>query len=84
MFEVLPLRKDLVMVLKKYGLKRKYEKQVSFLKENPKHPSLNLELMEPKSRRLYSIRIDRQYRALLKFLPDKESIEIILITNHYH
>jgi plasmid maintenance system killer protein len=78
------LRKDLVTKLKRYGLKRKFEKQIVYLKENPKHPSLNLELLEPKSRRIYSIRIDRQFRALLKFLPDKETIEIILITNHYH
>lgn len=83
MFEVLPLRKDLVTKLKRYGLKRKFEKQIVYLKENPKYPSLNLELLEPKSRRLYSIRIDRQYRAILKFLPDKETIEIVLITNHY-
>lgn len=78
------MRKDLVTKLKRYGLKRKFEKQIVYLKENPKHPSLNFELLEPKSRRIYSIRIDRQFRALLKFLPDKETIEIILITNHYH
>jgi len=84
MFEVLALRKDLVTKLKRYGLKRKFEKQLAYLRANPKHPSLNLELLEPKNRRIYSIRIDRQFRALLKFLPDKETIEIILITNHYH
>ena len=83
MFEVLPLRKDLETKLKRYGLKRKFEKQITYLRLNPKHPSLNLELLEPKNRKLYSIRIDRQYRALLKFLPDKKTIEIILITNHY-
>lgn len=78
------MRKDLVTKLKRYGLKRKFEKQLAYLRANPKHPSLNLELLEPKNRRIYSIRIDRQFRALLKFLPDKETIEIILITNHYH
>lgn len=83
MFDVLPLRKDVETKLKRYGLKQKFEKQMTFLKVNPKHPSLNLELLEPKNRRIYSIRIDRQFRALLKFLPDRETIEIFAITNHY-
>lgn len=83
MFDILPLRKDVETKLKRYGLKRKFEKQMTFLKTNPKHPSLNLELLEPKNRRIYSIRIDRQFRALLKFLPDKKTIEVVVITNHY-
>jgi len=83
MFRVLTLRKDLVTKVKRYGLKRKFDKQMAYLKTNPKHPSLNLELLEPKNRRIYSIRIDRQFRVLLKFLPDRETIDIIAITNHY-
>lgn len=35
--------------LKRFGLKRKFEKQMTFLKANPRHPSLNLELLEPKT-----------------------------------
>lgn len=83
MFKILPLRNGLVGKLKKYSLMEKFEKQIQYLAQNPKYPSLNLELLEPRSRRIYSIRIDRQYRALLRFLPDRESIEIIAITNHY-
>ena len=82
-YKVLPLRDDLKTKLKKYGLERKFDKQILFLVANPRHPSLNLELMEPKSRAIYSIRIDRQYRALLRFLSDRETIEIIAMTNHY-
>lgn len=79
----MPLRKDLEVKLRKYGLRGKFEKQMSFLTKNPKYPSLNLELLEPRNRGIYSIRIDRQFRALLMFLSDRETIEIIAITNHY-
>lgn len=83
MLTVLPLGKDLVQKLKKFGLLRKFEKQIKLLVFNPMYPSLNLELLEPRSRGIYSIRIDQKYRALLKFLPDRETVEIIAITNHY-
>ena len=83
-FEILPLRKDIIAKLRRYGLVRKFEKQAEFLIVDPKHPSLNLELLEPRNRGIYSIRIDRKYRALLRFVSDKESIEILVVTNHYH
>lgn len=83
MLTVLPLGEDLVLKLKKFGLVKKFEKQTKLLVFNPRYPSLNLELLEPRSRGFYSIRIDQKYRALLKFLPDRETIEIIAITNHY-
>lgn len=83
MFTVLPLGKDLVVKLKIFGLEKKFLKQIDMLALNHRYPSLNLELLEPKNRGIYSIRIDQKYRALLKFLPDRETIEIIAITNHY-
>jgi plasmid maintenance system killer protein len=83
-FNVLPLRKDIIERLKKYGLERKFDKQIKYLEKDPRHPGLILELLEPRSRGIYSIRIDRKYRALLRFLPDRISIEIIVITNHHH
>lgn len=83
MLTVLPLGEDLSLKLKKLGLLKKFEKQIKLLVFNPRYPSLHLELLEPKNRGIYSIRIDQKYRALLKILPDSETIEIIAITNHY-
>jgi len=50
-------------------------------KDNIGHPSLNTELLNPKSRGIYSFRIDKKYRALF-FISDGEA-EVFQITNHY-
>lgn len=82
--EILPISTKLNSKIKKYNLQKKFTKQTKLLKENPKHPGLNLELLEPKKHGIYSFRIDKKYRALLIFRKDKKSLEIIAITVHYH
>jgi len=52
--------------------------------KNPAYPSLNLELLEPKQYGIYSFRIDRKFRAIFIFRPDKKAVEILNITVHYH
>ncbi len=83
MFDILPLKRSLIDKIRKFNLTKKVEKQLGLLSRNPKHPSLNLELLEPKSHGIYSIRIDLKFRALLIFHSDKKSIEIVGITVHY-
>jgi len=39
-------------------------------------------MLEPKELRIYSFRVDLQYRAVFVFA-DKETVEIIDINNHY-
>ena len=80
---VAPLSKRLKKYLKDHLLEEKYKKQVSLLIESKNHSSLNIELLEPKSHGIYSFRIDRKYRALFFFHPDKQTIEILTITVHY-
>ncbi len=79
------LKSDLPSRLQKYlkdhNLQKKFDKQFKFLKENPSHPSLNIEIIEPKVRKIYSFRIDRKYRAV--FVEVKDEILIIDINNHY-
>lgn len=41
------------------------ENKVELFRQNTTHPSLRLELLKPKQRGVYSIRINKQYRALL-------------------
>jgi Txe/YoeB family toxin of Txe-Axe toxin-antitoxin module len=76
------LRDDLLLYLKIHGLIGKYEKASLLLAQNIKHPSLNVELLEPKWRGIYSFRLDRKYRALF-FINKKGLVEIICFTNHY-
>lgn len=83
MFAVLSLNPRIIKLIKKHNLEKKFNKQIKLLSENPKHPSLNLELLEPRQHGIYSIRIDRKFRALLIFLPDRESVEVLTITVHY-
>jgi len=67
--------------LKSRNLEKKFEKQTVLLLKNFKHPSLNIELLEPKVLGLYSFRIDRKYRAIFAF--HREEITIIDINDHY-
>jgi Txe/YoeB family toxin of Txe-Axe toxin-antitoxin module len=82
--KILPLSKKLEKYLKFHHLTRKYQKQIAVLGKNPRHPSLNLEILEPKNRGIYSFRLDKKYRGLFIYRDDLRAIEIIAATCHYH
>jgi Txe/YoeB family toxin of Txe-Axe toxin-antitoxin module len=83
MTRILPLHPDLEIYLDKHQIRRKFNKQIHFIRTNPKHPSLNLELLEPADKGLYSFRIDLKYRAIFIYRSDLKAIEILTITSHY-
>lgn len=76
------LRSDLFIYLKRHNLKKKFDKQVKIFEQNPRHPSLNTEILEPKHLKIYSFRIDKKYRVIFIFTSSDE-IEIIDINDHY-
>lgn len=76
------LRQDIREYIETRGLSKKWEKAKRLFENNPSHPSLNTELLEPKDRLIYSFRIDKKYRALFICLSEDE-IEIIAVTKHY-
>ncbi len=80
--EILPLHHELKRYLRIHSLEKKFSKQIKLLLLNHKHPSLNVELLEPKSFQTWSFRIDRKYRALFIFVAPGV-IEIFDINNHY-
>lgn len=80
--QVKPLRADLQKYLNSRNITRKFSKQLELFKNNPKHPSLNTERLEPKSLKIYSFRIDRKYRAIF-ILVSPNVAEIIDINDHY-
>jgi len=80
---ILPLTPKLRQKIKRYRLEKQFNKQVKFLSQNPKHPGLQVELLEPKSYGIYSFRINIKFRALFIFRDDKRAIEILNITVHY-
>lgn len=80
--KILPVHRDTTEYLKIHNLEKKFLKQVKFLKSNIHHPSLEVELLEPKHLRFYSFRIDKQYRATFIFR-ESGDIEILDANNHY-
>lgn len=81
--DILTLSKKVKDKIKKHSLQKKFNKQIELLKIDPKHPSLNVELLEPKEYGVYSFRIDQKYRGLFIFRSDKQVIEVLVITVHY-
>jgi len=65
----------------KKKLQVKYNKAVELFENDYRHPSLHVELLEPKNLKIYSFRVDLKYRAV--FIIANGEAEIIAITNHY-
>lgn len=80
--QVKPLRNNLQKYLNIRNLTKKFDKQLELFKDNPKHPSLNTERLEPKSLKIYSFRIERKYRAIFILVSPGE-VEIVDINDHY-
>lgn len=80
--KILPLRLKLEDYLAERNLKNKFAKQKKLFEQNPFHPGLNTELLEPKSMRFWSFRVSGKYRAIFIF-QNSDTAEIIDINNHY-
>lgn len=80
--EIKPLRKDLRELLKKRKLERRFAKQKKFFEQNPHHPSLHTEKLEPKHLNIYSFRIDRKWRAVF-IVTEENKAEVVDINPHY-
>ena len=65
----------------KHKLVSKFKKAKELFENNPHHPSLKLEILEPKNLKIYSFRIDIKYRVV--FVIINNEAEVIAITNHY-
>jgi Txe/YoeB family toxin of Txe-Axe toxin-antitoxin module len=79
--EIIPFTKKQEQYIKRFGLKKKIDKQIKLLLTQPRNKSLNIEKLNPANAGLYSFRIDKKYRAI--FVVSNGVIEIITLTNHY-
>ncbi len=75
------LTKKLEKYLQKHNLEQRFDKAKELFEQDFNHPSLNVEILEPKKLRIYSFRIDLKYRAI--FIVADNEAEMIAITNHY-
>ncbi len=83
MLTCLPISPSIQKIIDRHQLKKKFEKQLTLLLENPSHPSLHVETLEPKWRGFHSFRIDLKYRAIFSYHSDTDALEIIAVTVHY-
>lgn len=67
--------------IKRYGLKKKFDKQKSFLLTNPSHRSLDFKPLEPKDLNTWSFRVDLHFRALL-IREDENTFRLFKVGNH--
>ena len=79
---ILPPHPEIVEYLRNHKLTKKFHKQVQFLEADRSHPSLNMEILEPRQLKIYSFRLDRKYRVIFIFIRS-DLIEIIDVNNHY-
>lgn len=79
--QIKPLKSKYKKYLIKHQLENKFTKQAKTFENNPKHPSLHTELLEPKSEGVYSFRIDRKYRV--QFIITDGEVEVVDINDHY-
>ena len=80
--KILPLHPEIEEYLKERKLESKFAKQKKLFEENPFHPSLKTELLEPRKIRIWSFRVDRKYRAIFIFR-EKDVVEILDVNDHY-
>lgn len=81
---ILPIHPKVIEQAKKHNLSKKFTKCCVLIATDLKHPSLKVELIQPKALGIYSFRIDQKNRGLFLFRDNKKSIEIVAITVHYH
>lgn len=80
--KIKPLRDDVSKYLKNHQLGKKFQKAKELFEQNAHHPSLNVEILEPKHLKVYSFRLDKKYRAIFTIEADNEA-KILAVTNHY-
>jgi len=62
-------------------IQKRAEKQEGLFRQNPFYPSLHTEKLEPKARQVWSLRVDKSYRILFKFL-GREKVVFLTIGPH--
>lgn len=54
------LKNSLIKYLKKHQLEKKFQKAKELFEQDINHPSLNVEILEPKHLKVYSFRLDKK------------------------
>ncbi|MDO8626263.1 MAG: type II toxin-antitoxin system RelE/ParE family toxin [Candidatus Magasanikbacteria bacterium] len=63
-------------------IQTKAERRERFFRANPFHPPLHTEKLHPKSREVWSFRVDEDYRILFRF-KDAQTVYFLTIGPHH-
>lgn len=55
-------------------IKRRAEKQEALFRQDAFYPSLHIEKLEPKSHQIWSLRVDKKYRILFRFIAKNRAL----------
>ena len=62
-------------------IQKQADKQIIIFKDNPFYPSLHTEKLAPRSKQLWSFRINQKYRVVFRFI-DKNNILFLAVGPH--
>lgn len=65
------------------AVKKKSQKQEKLFRKNLFHPSLHTEKLEPKGRQIWSVRIDKKYRILFRFISSNRVLFLTVGTHDW-
>jgi len=74
-------KKFLKQVKKRNDLISLIDVKIRLFRNNPLHPGLKTEKLEPKYKNLYSFRLNKQWRII--FEKDKKIFSFLILSKHY-
>ncbi|MGY3772616.1 Txe/YoeB family addiction module toxin [Tetragenococcus solitarius] len=77
------MKKEHILSLEKSGLKKDFDEIVDTLKENPFANVRKQEKLSPKSRGLYSMRINNKHRVVYSVNKKDKEVIILATWSHY-
>lgn len=63
------------------SIQKKAVKQQDIFIQNPLYPSLHTEKLQPKTKELWSIRVDKKYRIVFRYL-DNDEVLLLYVGPH--
>lgn len=65
------------------SIQKKAEQKEKLFRQNPFHPSLHTEKLEPKGKQVWSFRIDKSYRIIFRFIDGNKVLFMTIGPHHW-
>ena len=77
------VKKEDIPKLERIGLKSDFDEVIEILKKNPYSRERSMELMRPKNKQIYSMRINIQHRVVYTIHKEEKIVKIWSAWSHY-